>query len=226
MGILPIDPAFLDGMRQDWDARARENAKHYVATSHKNWDDNEFFRSGAEEVRELVEKPCADICKGRSPADTRILEIGCGAGRMTLALSRVFGRVDAVDISPEMIAQARVALAARTNVYLYVNNGADLSMFSDDTFDFAISAIVFQHIPKQAIVENYIKETWRVLRPESLFKFQLQGCPIAEKHANTWVGVGFNEKQMQNIAARSGFEITQSSGAGTQYYWLTFEKKK
>jgi len=155
----------------------------------------------------------------------RILEIGCGAGRMTLALSRIFGRVDAVDISPEMIAQARVALTARTNVHLYVNNGTDLSMFADNTFDFAISAIVFQHIPKQAIVENYIRETWRVLRAESLFKFQLQGWPIAEKNANTWVGVGFNETQMQNIAARSGFQITEATGAGTQYFWLTFQKR-
>ena len=226
MRILPIDPAFLHGMRQDWDARARENAKYYVATSRKDWHDDEFFRSGAEEVRELVEKPCADICNGRSPAEMTVLEIGCGAGRMTLALSRIFGRVHAVDISPEMIGQARVALAGCSNVHLYVNNGTDLSMFSDSTLDFAISAIVFQHIPRQAIVENYIRETGRVLRADSLFKFQLQGCPISEKQANTWVGVGFDEKQMRDIAARSGFEIIESSGAGTQYYWLTFRKTK
>jgi ubiquinone/menaquinone biosynthesis C-methylase UbiE len=224
MGIRAIDPALLDAMRRDWDARARENAKHYVATSRKSWDDDNFFRSGAEEVRELVEKQSADICKHRSPAQMRILEIGCGAGRMTLALSRIFGRVDAVDISPEMIAQARVALRECPNVHIQMNNGADLSMFPDNSFNFAISAIVFQHIPKQAIIENYISETWRVLRPGSLFKFQLQGCPIAEKLANTWVGVGFTEKQMRKIAARSGFEITQSTGAGTQYYWLTFAK--
>jgi ubiquinone/menaquinone biosynthesis C-methylase UbiE len=226
MGILPIDPALLDSMRQDWDARARENAKHYVATSRTTWEDDDFFRSGTEEVRELVEKYCADICGGRFPAEMRILEIGCGAGRMTLALSRIFGRVDAVDISPEMIAQARVALRMCTNVHLYVNNGTDLSIFPDNNFDFAISAIVFQHIPKQAIVENYVQETWRVLRPNSLFKFQLQGCPIAEHQANTWVGVGFTEKQMRKIAARSGFEIMQSNGAGSQYYWLTFAKRR
>jgi ubiquinone/menaquinone biosynthesis C-methylase UbiE len=211
-------------MRQDWDARAQENAKHYVATSRTSWDDDDFFRSGAEEVRELVEKQSASICNGRPSAQMRILEIGCGAGRMTLALSRFFGRVDAVDISPEMIAQARVALRACTNVHLYVNNGTDLSIFPDNSFDFAISAIVFQHIPKQAIIENYVKETWRVLRSGSLFKFQLQGCPIEEKQANTWVGVGFSEKQMYRIAAGSGFEIRQSTGAGTQYYWLTLAK--
>lgn len=37
----------------------------------------------------------------------RILEIGCGTGRMTVPLSKVFGRVDSVDIGPEMIARAR-----------------------------------------------------------------------------------------------------------------------
>ncbi len=219
-----FDPALLESMRQDWDARARENAKHYVATSRDNWNSGEFLREGAEQVHELVEKHSAEICNGRAPSDMRILEIGCGIGRMTMALSRIFGAVDAVDISPEMIAQARIILGGRTNVQLHVNNGADLSMFTGSSFDFAISIIVFQHIPKRAIIENYIKETWRVLRPASLFKFQVQGCAIPENLANTWVGVGFSETDIRQIAAQTGFEIRESSGAGTQYYWLTFAK--
>jgi hypothetical protein len=109
-------------------------------------------------------------------------------------------------------------------VQLYVNNGVDLSMFSNDRFHFAISAVVFQHIPKRVVVENYIKETHRVLCPGSLFKFQLQGYPIKEEEADTWVGVGFSEEQMRDIAAKIGFQIKNSTGAGTQYYWLTFVK--
>ena len=219
-----IDPALLEAMRRDWDARAKENAQHYVATSRAHWDSEAFLRDGAEQVRELVEKHSTEICKGRAPSDMRILEIGCGIGRMTFALSRLFGSVDAVDISPEMIAQAGVILAERSNVRLHVNNGADLSMFPDASFDFAISVIVFQHIPRRAIIENYIRETWRVLRPGSLFKFQVQGCAIPEHLANTWVGVGFSEGEMRELAGRTGFEVTESSGAGTQYYWLTFAK--
>lgn len=219
-----IDPSTLRTMRRDWDARARENAKHYVATSRENWNSDEFLREGAEQVHELVEKHVAEICNGRAPSDMRVLEIGCGIGRMTMALSRIFGAVDAVDISPEMIAQARIILAGRPNVQLHVNNGADLSMFADSSFDFAISIIVFQHIPKRAIVENYIKETWRVLRTASLFKFQVQGSAIPEHLANTWVGVGFSEPDIRQIAAETRFEIRESSGAGTQYYWLTFAK--
>lgn len=219
-----IDPALLEQMRREWDARARENARHYVATSQKQWTDDDFFRSGAEEVHSLVEEDLAEICSGRDPAKMRVLEIGCGAGRMTLALSRIFGRVDAVDVSAEMIAQATAALRDRANVQLHLNNGADLSMLPSECFDFAISAVVFQHIPRRAIVENYIREAFRVLRSQSIFKFQVQGVAISEEHADTWVGAGFSEEQMQTVASGAGFRIKASFGAGTQYYWLTFVK--
>jgi ubiquinone/menaquinone biosynthesis C-methylase UbiE len=211
-------------MRRDWDARAKSNARHYAATSKTEWSDDDFFASGAAEVREIVEKDLAAISNGRSPSDMRALEIGCGAGRMTASLSRVFGHVDAVDVSPEMVDQARTALRNYANVQLYVNNGLDLSMFPNDRFHFAISVVVFQHIPRRDVVENYIKETHRVLCPGSLFKFQLQGYPIKEEEADTWVGVGFSEEQMRDIAAKHGFQIKDSTGAGTQYYWLTFVK--
>jgi ubiquinone/menaquinone biosynthesis C-methylase UbiE len=206
--------------------RAREEkARHFVATSQEKWTDEEFFKSGSELVDDLVSSDLAAICAGRpAPSEMRVLEIGCGAGRMTLPLSRIFGRVDAVDVSPEMIARARIALRGRPNVGFHVNNGADLSRFAKKQFDFALSAIVFQHIPRRAIVENYIKETFRVLRPNSLFKFQVQGYPIAEQEADTWVGVGFSEVEMHEVARRTGFQIKDSHGVGTQYYWLTFRK--
>jgi SAM-dependent methyltransferase len=219
-----IDPDILASMRRDWDARAKANARHYVATGRSEWNDEDFFASGAAEVHEIVQRDFAAICRDRSPADMRILEIGCGAGRMTLALSRLFGQVDAVDVSPEMIDQALTALHGCPNVRLHVNSGADLAMFPNEHFHFAISVVVFQHIPKRAIIENYIKETSRVLCSGSLFRFQLQGHPIKEEEADTWVGVGFSEEQMRDIATRTGFQVVDSAGAGTQYYWLTLMK--
>jgi len=219
-----IDPALLEHMRREWDARARENARHYVATGRQEWTDDEFFRSGAAELRSLVEEYLEEICNGREPAKMRVIEIGCGAGRMTVPLSRIFGYVDAVDISAEMIAQARAALRETSNVQIHLNNGADLSIFPNNHFDFAISAVVFQHIPRRAIVESYVRDTFRVLRAGSIFKFQVQGYPIPEQEADTWVGAGFTNEQMQRIAADAGFQIKSSYGAGTQYYWLTLFK--
>jgi SAM-dependent methyltransferase len=218
------DPAILEKMRRDWDERARTNARHYIATSQSTWSDDAFFRSGRAEIEDIVVNHIDEICAGRRAAEMRVLEIGCGAGRMTKSLGQIFGHVDAVDISSEMIAQARAALSGHANIQFHANNGVDLSMFADESFDFALSAIVFQHIPRKAIVEHYMRETARVLRRQTLFKFQVQGCPIPEHEADTWVGVGFSEAEIAECAGRYGFDIQNSHGAGTQYYWITFVK--
>jgi hypothetical protein len=63
-----------------------------------------------------------------------------------------------------------------------------------------------------------------VLRPNRVFKFQVQGVPISDAEAGTWVGVGFTREEMQTIADEDGFRILSTSGEGTQYFWLTFVK--
>ncbi len=218
------DPRILDQMRREWDERARTNARYYIANERKDWSDEAFFHSGQLEIEDIVLRHMDEICSGRVATDMRVLEIGCGAGRMTKSLSEIFGGVDAVDISSEMIEQARSRLSDRGNVRFHVNNGVDLSMFANESFDFTVSAIVFQHIPRKAIVENYIREAMRVLRPNSLFKFQLQGYPIPEECADTWVGTGFSESEIADYAARYGFQVKKCHGAGTQYFWITLLK--
>src|SRR5262249_24175870 len=212
------ETAILNKMRTEWDSRAKENARHYVATIRDDWTDADFFESGAGWVRQHIESRLSENCGGRAPSELNMLEIGCGAGRMTMSLSRIFGRVDAVDISPEMIAQAKIALRDCQNVRFHENNGKDLAMFKKDEFDFAFSGIVFQHIPSRAIVENYIGETWRVLRSVALFIFQVQGHSIPESSLSTWVGVGFSRDEMVDIAGRNRFVIREMTGEGTQYF--------
>ena len=171
----------LRRMREEWDARARENARFYVATGQAAWDDDGFFASGEAEADHFIRSDFENICQGRDPKSMRALEIGCGAGRVTRALARIFGEVHGVDISGEMIERARGALAEEKNAFVYQNNGEDLTALPPVEFDFAFSMIVFQHIPSAAIVENYFREVNRVLRPGTLFKVQLQGKePVAE----------------------------------------------
>src|ERR1700683_1578231 len=94
-------------MREEWDQRARENARHYVATGKLDWSDEEYFASGRENVRREILTDMGNICQGKDPKEMTVLEIGCGSGRITRALSEAFGQVYAVDISGEMIRQAR-----------------------------------------------------------------------------------------------------------------------
>jgi ubiquinone/menaquinone biosynthesis C-methylase UbiE len=167
-----------------------------------------------------------NICQGKQPSDMRVIEIGCGAGRLTRALSNVFGEVYAVDISGEMVAQASAACADRPGVHVYQNNGCDLSVLPEQEYDFAYSAIVFQHIPSREIIENYVREVHRLLRPGALFKFWVQGDLRTQSSPDeTWLGVPFSDADATAMAYRCGFEPRYRHGAGNQYFILWFFKK-
>src|ERR1041385_7606638 len=142
-------------MRADWDARARENARHFVATGQTEWSDDEFFRSGEQAVSEDSLTDMTNVCQGKDPQAMKVLEIGCSAGRLTRALAKLFGEVHAVDVSGEMVERARAALTSFPNAHVYQNNGCDLTVVPPLEFDFAYSSIVFQHIPSYDVIETY-----------------------------------------------------------------------
>ena len=216
----------LRKMREDWDQRAKENARYYVNTATKNWTDEEFFASGEKTVSDEVLTDLENICQGKAQREMRVLEIGCGAGRVTRALAKLFGEVHGVDVSGEMVRQAKLALQDRPNAFVYQNNGKDLTVVPPREFDFAFSSIVFQHIPSRDIIENYVREVGRLLRRGALFKFQVQGDSTLETEPDdTWLGVPFSERQAIDMAFRCGFEPRYRHGSGEQYFWLWFFKK-
>jgi len=216
----------LEKMREDWDRRARENARFYVNTACQSWTDQDFFESGERTVAEEILTDMTNICQGKDPKQMTVLEIGCGAGRVTRALAQLFGEVYAVDISEEMIRQARQALSGFPNAHVYQNNGTDLSVLPAVTCDFAFSTIVFQHIPSREVIHNYVREVHRLLRPGGLFKFQVQGdATMVTTPEDTWLGVPFSDQQAVEMAEQCGFEPRYRHGAGGQYFWLWFFKR-
>ena len=213
----------LKKMQRDWDERARENARYYVATGKNDWTDDEFFQSGERTVAEEILTDMINICQGKDPKQMKVLEIGCGAGRVTRALAGVFGEVHAVDVSGEMVARAKTALADRPNAFVYRNNGKDLSVIPGGGYDFAFSTIVFQHIPSREVIYSYVREVWRLLRPGALFKFQVQGdSSMKTAPDDTWLGVAFSDQEAVVMAEACGFEPRHRHGAGEQYFWLWF----
>lgn len=213
-------------MRRAWDERATANAMHYVASEREDWTEEEFYESGREAVRKEILTDMHNICQGRDPRQMRVIEIGCGAGRVTCALADVFGEVHAVDISREMILRARKALSGKTNVVFHVNNGVDLSDIEDDFFDFAVSLLVFQHIPSVEVIENYVREVHRTLRIGALFKFQVQGAPCEGDPEEAWIGAAITDEAAVSMAWRCGFEPRYRHGAGNQYFSLWYFKRE
>lgn len=216
----------LAKMRREWDKRAKENAMHFVATGREAWSQDDFWESGRQTIQNEILTDMTNICQERDPKQMRVLEIGCGAGRLTRALSELFGEVHAIDVSPEMVRLARESLVDRPNAFVHINNGFDLSILDSALrCDFAFSFLVFQHIPSKHVIENYMREVHRILKPGGLFKCQVQGCLGAPPRNSTWFGVPLSERDAREMAEHCGFELRYTTGSGTQYFWLWMFRK-
>ncbi len=190
-----------------------------------NFSPPDARRSGRQTVREEVLTDMINICQGKDPKQMTVLEIGCGVGRVTRALAEVFGTVHGVDVSGEMVRQATEANRAIENAHFWQNNGTDLQVLGNMEVDFAFSSIVFQHIPSREVIQKYVCEVHRLLRPGGLFKFQVQGnVPVGTVEHDTWLGVSFSDSQAVELATNCHFEPRYRHGAGGQYFWLWFFK--
>jgi SAM-dependent methyltransferase len=134
------------------------------------WDREAFFQTG----REAVDALLRDSTRLGFPlARHDALDFGCGAGRLTQALSRHFERCLGLDISMQMIREARVVTSHIGNCRFAVHDTADLSFLDTSSFDLVLSFIVLQHIPSADAKARYVAEFVRVLRPGGLVAFQL-----------------------------------------------------
>jgi len=159
-------------MRAFWDQKARENPMYYIS-SYRPYDqqDQDEFWSWGEKLTERYLEESGIAFTG----EERVLEIGCGIGRMTRALGKRFREVVAIDVSDEMVRQAGEHLAEMPNVTVRLGTGVDLAGLDDNAFDFVFSYLVFQHIPEAEVTRLYLAEAARVLRPGGWFHFQVNG---------------------------------------------------
>jgi SAM-dependent methyltransferase len=164
-----------DLMRQDWDDRARKDAFHYIASWRRDWSPDSFFQSGEEDYLRLVAPVFEQL--GWEPQSKAMLELGCGAGRMTRSFAKRFSFVYAFDISGEMLEHARTLFPEAINVNWILGNGTDLSSLDNDSVDSAFSYIVLQHMPEPEFAFRYIREMLRVLRPGGVYLFQFNSVP-------------------------------------------------
>jgi ubiquinone/menaquinone biosynthesis C-methylase UbiE len=154
-----------------WNRAARENAAWYIATKFDS-ESPEFFESGRREVDTFLDFAGVTLTE----ADT-LLEIGCGAGRMTRRFVERAGAVIATDVSGEMLARAGANLAGATNVtFVEVSGDGDL-LAADASVTAVFSYITMQHVPTVQAQERYFAEAIRVVAPGGwvLIQFRRSG---------------------------------------------------
>jgi SAM-dependent methyltransferase len=175
-GHYPAPIVDLAAQRRDWEDLSRLDPLWAVLSDpskrYGGWDKEEFFALGERDVTHFLDV-CArhELPRGRASA----LDFGCGAGRLSRALSSRFDRCVGVDISERMVEVARDLNQDRPGCEFHVNDSTDLSRFDDATFDFVVSHLVLQHIPGQDAILRYVGEFARVLRPGGAIVFQLPG---------------------------------------------------
>lgn len=108
-----------------------------------------------------------------------ILDIGCGTGRTTIPLCQSGYKVLGIDITPEMIQNARKIAKIKNLGIVYEVGDATQLKYANDSFDNAIfSNNGFGQIPGHGNRLNAIKEIYRVIKPDGYFIFT--------SHARYW----------------------------------------
>jgi ubiquinone/menaquinone biosynthesis C-methylase UbiE len=217
------EPEVHERMRAEWNQRAREDAHYFVAFGRRDQDDEEFFSTASDLVREL-ETELKRLPAGVPAVQRRALEIGCGPGRLLRPMSRWFGEIHGVDVSDEMIARANEKLRDIPHAHAHHASGSDLALFPANHFDFVYSYAVFQHIPSSDVVFSYLRETVRVLKPGGVARLHINGLPKTAKAYTTWEGVRINAAEIHRFTREHGVRLLSLTGVETQYMWTTWQK--
>jgi ubiquinone/menaquinone biosynthesis C-methylase UbiE len=119
---------------------------------------------------------------GIEPTD-RILEIGCGIGRVGKLLAPECAHWTGADISKNMLGVAAHRLDEFDNVDFVELSTVGLSELGDQTFDVVYCTVVFMHLLEWDRF-TYVQEAFRVLRPGGRCFFD--NVDITSSHAKSF----------------------------------------
>jgi SAM-dependent methyltransferase len=165
------DLVALHRLRSTWESLGRNDPLWAVlsdpARRNGKWDLQEFLETGREHgavIRRMVEG--AGLSLGE-----RVLDFGCGVGRLSNALAEPGPSVVGVDIAASMIERARQIVRHPERISYVHYDGRSLP-FPDDSFDSAVSLMVLQHA-RPVVQLGCLLELQRVVRPGGVLLLQI-----------------------------------------------------
>ena len=124
-----------------------------------------------------------------------VLDYGCGAGRSTRFLKRLGYDAVGVDVSLDMLEQARSKDGG--GAYHHIPSG--LLPFESDTFDLIFSSFVFLEVSRIEEIERILKEMKRILRKDGTIIFVTSSTEATQ---GNWVSLSYafpeNDKPLRS----------------------------
>jgi ubiquinone/menaquinone biosynthesis C-methylase UbiE len=136
-----------------------DNYSVYANEELESWTE----RSGLlEQEAYLIEKYIQD--------DSRLIEAGTGGGRISLEIDKVFKDVNIVafDFVADMIRSAKMK---SDKIDFRVLDASDLSVFEDESFEFAIYLQQIVSLVPGSLVSKVLEEAYRILKKDGVIIF-------------------------------------------------------
>ena len=163
---------------------------------------------------------------------TKVLEVGAGTGRYSIALAKEGMDVTAVELVESNLAVLKANSKGIDNIRSYPGDAADLSRFADHTFDVTLVLGPMYHLYEDGEVNRAIDEAIRVTKPGGVLMFAFISV-FAIMYANYFYG-NWASGQKENFADDyrvrhfreqlfTGYDVTEFEGlfADKPVEWIT-----
>jgi len=184
-----------------------ERFKERKAEGKPGWADEDSYKTKAVRIEKFLARH--DV-----PGNSRFLELGCGAGNITLLMAEKGFEAYGIDIIPEAITWAEEKMRkSPASADFRVGNVVDMKSYSDGFFDFVFDGETLHCIIGQDR-KTCLASVFRVLKRGGLFH----------------VGANLvNEKVSKRVDLDSGCYFNPQSRClyhnGVPYYYLSREKE-
>jgi ubiquinone/menaquinone biosynthesis C-methylase UbiE len=189
--------------RRVWDRHARTRSLE-ATSSHDASDADTYWRSGERDWALVL-----TVAKQAGlPSRGCVIEIGCGLGRLTRLAAADFSRVIGLDVSPEMLKQARVQANAANITYQLVGRDGRIPLVAESV-DLVYAWTVFRHMSKEMFA-RYLDEARRVLKPGGCLAFEALMRDTGERANPSTSDPNtereYDSEELEAFAKRHGYE--------------------